>query len=283
MPPVQAPTPAPPTTIVPPLVDACWLAERLSQVRTIDTRRSGDYLGGHVPGSCSFALGALLVEDTSRPALLRLAGAAAEALRLRGIAPDDHVVLVDDADGSAYVGAVMCELAGVRRVSVMHGGIAAWAGAGGRLETQPAIPSTLDPATWHGAKPRLEGVASFEELAAAVESGSARILDVRSQLEHEGIVGAPCCSARGALPGSVHLEWTAFLDMSGQPHPPERVAEIAMHVGLDRALPIIVMCHAAHRASVAARVLRAAGFGDVRVSLGSWHEWSARRLRPAAH
>ena len=106
------------------------------------------------------------------------------------------------------------------------------------------------------------------------------VLDTRSQLEHEGIVGTPCCASRGAIPTSLHLEWTAFLDMAGRTHGPDRVHAVAEHIGAELDTPIIVTCHAGHRAAVAARALRVAGYSDVRVSLGSWHEWAARA---AAH
>ena len=263
------------------LVDASWLLANRGEVHVVDTRRGSDYLDGHVAGACSFALDALLVEDTSRAALDRLARAAQRALAARGVAPDAHVVLVDDSDGSAALGALVCELAGVAAVSVLSGGIAAWIQLTGAPELHPAAVDAVAAAAWSGTEVRIDHLASFEQLLDAVRTGCATILDTRSQLEHEGIVGAPCCAARGALPGSTHLEWTAFLDMSGAPHRPERVREVAGHVGISPEDEVIVTCHAGHRAAVAAMALRAAGFDRVRVSLGSWHEWSARGPRRA--
>jgi thiosulfate/3-mercaptopyruvate sulfurtransferase len=278
--PEQAPSLAPATTTritVPPLVDARWLLANIADVFVIDTRPASAHAVGHVPGSASLPLDALLVEDSSRPALERLATAAQAALASRGIAADEHVVLIDDADGSAALGAAICELAGMRRVSaVVGGGMDGWAAAGGRLDTdsEPSIAADA----WDGVAPRTKMVAAFEDLVDAVVDGAARVVDARSQLEHEGIVGAPCCAGRGAIPGSVSLEWTAFFDMAGQVRSAEHVREIAAHVGLEPNDAIIVACHAGHRAAIATRVLRSAGFRDVRLSLGSWHEWSTRGL-----
>lgn len=263
----------------PTLVGARWLREHLDAVRVIDTRRGSDHGAGHVPGACSLPLDTILVEDTSRPAIKRLAMAAQRALADRGIGPDEHIVLVDDADGAAALGATLCELAGARHVTVVHGsGTTAFAALGHDLEHGVAERGALAEDAWAGVQPRLATIAAFEDVVDAVVDGSARIVDARSQLEHEGIVGAPCCRGRGAIPGSVHLEWTAFFDMADEPRRAERVRDIAAHVGLDLDERIIVSCHAGHRAAIAARVLRSAGFCDVRLSLGSWHEWSMRGL-----
>lgn len=270
---------ASPRITAPPLVGARWLADNVDRVRIIDTRPAAAHEAGHVPGACSLPLDALLVEDTSRPALDRLARAAQAALAVRGIGPDDHALLVDDADGSASLGAVVCELAGMRRVSVVHGsGTDAWCMLGGTLAEHATSAAPADAHAWSAVAPRSTTVAAFEDIVDAVVSGTARIIDARSQLEHEGIVGAPCCPTRGCIPLSVHVEWTAFFDFAGEPHPSERVRQIVEHVGLDAEEPLIVTCHAGHRAAIAARVLRSVGFRDVRVSLGSWHEWSARGL-----
>jgi thiosulfate/3-mercaptopyruvate sulfurtransferase len=279
MPPVSSPAVLAPelTVTAPALVTADWLAEHLGDVRVVDTRRSTDHLDGHIPGAASFALDALLVEDTSEAALQRLAGSAQSALALRGIRPTDHVVLVDDADGSAALGALVCRLAGAQRVSILSAGISGWVRRGHAVEHVPAAAESCAEA-WAGIEPGLSEVATIEQLQEAVATGSARIVDARSQLEHEGIVGAPCCAARGAIEDSIHLEWTALFDMAGQPHAPERVRAIAEHVGIHPDDDVIVTCHAGHRAAVAAHVLRSAGFEHVRVSLGSWHEWAARGL-----
>jgi 3-mercaptopyruvate sulfurtransferase SseA len=266
-----------PRITAPPLVDARWLLEHRAAVQVIDTRPASAHAAGHVPGSRSLPLDALLVDDTSRPALERLARAAQHALAARGIAADKHVVLIDDADGSAALGAAICELAGMRRVSAVVGsGMDGWITAGGAMASgdDAAAPVTA----WQDVAPRTGMVAAFEDLVDAVVDGSARVVDARSQLEHEGIVGAPCCAGRGAIPGSVHLEWTAFFDMAGHVRASDHVREIAAHVGLDPDHPIVVTCHAGHRAAIATRVLRSAGFRDVRLSLGSGHEWSARGL-----
>jgi rhodanese-related sulfurtransferase len=91
----------------PALVDAGWLVEHRSAVTLIDTRSSRDFASGHVPGAVSLPLDSLLVEDSSRPAVTRLAILARTVLSQRGVAPTDHVALVDGCDGSAALGALI--------------------------------------------------------------------------------------------------------------------------------------------------------------------------------
>jgi thiosulfate/3-mercaptopyruvate sulfurtransferase len=263
----------------PVLVDVRWLAEHRDDVVVVDTRSTAAFAEGHVAGAVSLPLDALLVDDSSRPALERLAVAARATLASRGVAPADHVVLIDDWDGSAALGAAICELAGMRHVSVVHGsGIDAWKVLGQPVGRGAASSPAVDAAAWDGVETRTATVAAFEDLVDAVVEGTACVVDARSQLEHEGIIGAPCCQHRGAIPGSVHVEWTACFDMFGAPRPAERIVELMDQVGLGPDDRIVVSCHAGHRAAIAARVLRASGFRDVRVSIGSWHEWVGKGL-----
>jgi thiosulfate/3-mercaptopyruvate sulfurtransferase len=263
----------------PVLVDARWLARHRDGVVVLDTRSSRDFAAGHVPGARSFPLDALLVDDSSRPALARLAEHARTLLAARGVSPTDHVVLIDGCDGSAALGAAVCELAGLRRVSVVQGaGIDAWRTAGGTLVAHDSTIEPSDAGAWAGLADRTAGIAAFEDLVDAVVHGTAHVVDARSQLEHEGIVGSPCCGSRGAIPGSVHLEWTACFDMLGEPRDAATLRAQLAQVGIEADEPVVVACHAGHRAAITARVLRAAGIRNVRVSLGSWHEWCGRGL-----
>ena len=256
-----------------PLVSAAWLLENTADVVFVDTRRASDYVDGHVPGAASFQLGSLLVEDTSREALDQLGAAAQDALAARGITAADHVVLVDDGDGSAAVGLFVCELAGVRTVSVVDGGMRAWVRAGGEVESAPAAHEAVD---FEGTV-SLASAASFEDLVEA-SAGGVHLVDARSQLEHEGIVGSPCCPYRGHIPGSLNLEYSHLLAATGDIRGAHSIRAEAQHLGLGQDDPIIVYCHSGHRSAVAALALRSAGFSNVRNSFGSWHEWSHRGL-----
>lgn len=263
-------------TVAPVLVGPAWLQQHLGSVAVLDTRSLSEHREAHIAGAHAFPLGAFVVDDSREAALERLAVAAARALGNRGIAPTDHVVVYDDREESAALGALLCELAGVQRVSVLLGGLTAWRASGGEVTHEP-VDAAAEHEAWAAATTQFAHVATFEQVAAASEHHDALLLDVRSQLEHEGIVGTPCCAVRGSIPSALHLEWTAFFDLSGAPRLGSDVRAALAQVGIERDDHVIVTCHTGRRAAAAALVLRASGLHDVRVSIGSWHEWCQRR------
>ena len=260
-----------------PLVSASWLASEIDTVVVIDTRSVDEYLDGHVPGAAVFPLNALLVEDTRASSLAQLAAAAREAFAMRGISRDSYVVFVDDGDGSASLGVLIAELAGIQRTSALHGGMREWLVSGGDLQVEPSVRAGVT--TWAA---DIDGpsrsLASFEELYSAGLDATARLVDTRSQLEHEGIIGAQCCQGRGHIPGSAHVEWTSFISGTGALRPTRRIVNDLWNTGLDIEDPIITYCHDGRRAAFTALAMRAAGYRNVRCSIGGWHEWSSHRL-----
>ena len=90
---------------------------------------------------------------------------------------------------------------------------------------------------------------SAEELL-ATEPGSALILDVRTPEEF----------AAGHVPGAVNISHDALA---------ERVGEL----GSDTGRPVVVYCERGGRAGMAADVLLAAGFSDVRHLAGDMSAW----------
>jgi thiosulfate/3-mercaptopyruvate sulfurtransferase len=255
------------------MVDAAELRASLDSTTVLDVRSAADFALGHVPGSLSLPLGAVALERSTHEDLLRLAGAARAALAAVGVDGSRPVVLVDDRDGAAAVALLVCELVGLVDVRVLRAGIESWMTAGGDLVAGPVERTAVGLDT----RTSTRTVASIDDLVHGWQ-GAARVIDVRSQLEFEGIVGSPCCAGRGHIPGAVHLDWTTLVDPTGDLHDAGRVLAEAELVGLSPADDVIVYCHNGQRAAIAALALRDAGFASVRTSLGSWHEWSHRSM-----
>jgi thiosulfate/3-mercaptopyruvate sulfurtransferase len=102
------------------------------------------------------------------------------------------------------------------------------------------------------------------------------LVDARSQLEHEGIVGTPCCDARGHIPGSVHFEWTNTVAATGDLTAPQRLEELLASAGIHPETDVIVYCHTNPRGALLALAMRHAGHPQTRLALGGLHEWSGR-------
>jgi thiosulfate/3-mercaptopyruvate sulfurtransferase len=98
------------------------------------------------------------------------------------------------------------------------------------------------------------------------------VLDVRTTEEYDGTAGYPCDPRQGHIAGARHLELAELLG-----RPPAGVREL---VGLPEGAEVVVYCHSGSRSSLAAEVLRAAGF-EARNYVGSWHEWSRDERLPS--
>lgn len=256
-----------------PIVSVAWLAAHLDDVTVVDVRPRDQYLDGHVPGAISLPLQTAVMDSTTQPELTGLGRDIQRALAATGISPTDMICIIDGGDGTAQVAVLFCELAGVESTGSVLGGQDAWVGAGHDIEH--SVAETTPSEFSHDLN--FASIASIEDLQYAAHGGT-HLIDVRSQLEHEGIIGSPTCPVRGHIPGSLHLEWSTVLGADGQQRSFESVRHELQGIGLGLGDDIIVYCHMGIRASVASAALRTAGFNRVRTSLGSWHEWALRGL-----
>lgn len=103
----------------------------------------------------------------------------------------------------------------------------------------------------------------LDELARRL--GKVAILDVRSAEEYDGSAGASCDPRQGHIPGARNLDVSRLgaLDATG----------IRAELGLEPGSEIVAYCHSGSRSSIAAQLLRTAGY-NARNYAGSWHEWS---------
>lgn len=271
-----------PTPAVDPLVTTEWLAAHLDDpsIRIVDLRRGGaeDYARGHVPGAVNVANEAL--RDPEHPPTFLPTPPAFEALMGRlGISNETHVVAYDDR-GGLYAARLWLVLNafGHHKVSVLDGHFIKWQKEGRPVSTAPP---TVAPARFAA---RLEPgwVATAEDVRAAIDRPTARIVDARTQAEREGrdLRGI---RRGGIIPGSVGVYWEDTFDPEWKALKPVDVL-----AGLFRARDVrpehevIVYCQVGMRASHDALVLRRLGYERVRVYLGSWEEWGNRDDLPIA-
>jgi thiosulfate/3-mercaptopyruvate sulfurtransferase len=107
-----------------------------------------------------------------------------------------------------------------------------------------------------------------DEVARRLEDGTIVLLDVRTNVEFEGIDGYPCDPRQGHIPGAIHVELDELMASSDP-------AELLRERGVDPAAELVAYCHSGQRSELAAARLRAAGLDAVNYA-GSWHEWSRR-------
>lgn len=187
----------------PVLLDVRWRLDRP------DGR--ADHLAGHLPGAVYVSLEDELSDHTvtGRGRHPLPSGADLQsAARRWGISTDRPVIVYDDWNraGSARAWWVLTA-AGLTDVRILDGGLAAWAAAGGALETGPVTPAAGDVVLvcsdlYAGIRPTLT---ADEAAGGAV----ATLLDARAPERFAGAV-EPIDPVAGHIPGAVNLPLSTF-------------------------------------------------------------------------
>lgn len=256
---------------LPPVVDAAWVAAHLGErdLLLADVRGPNAHARGHLPGSIPLVLGSP-AQATDRDVVEAFASEVALRLRRHGVSGEERLVLYDGGDCvSAATALSVAELGGHPRVAVLAGGLAGWSG-----ETDSG-PVELEPLR-QGPAPRLDAVASREEIAASLGTGSLLVLDVRKPEEFSGRSGYPCDPRQGHIPGARHLQVDALFAAPGIPRAAD---QIRLALGAPDGAAVVAYCHSGGRSALATMALRSAGYA-ARNYVGSWHEWSRHTELP---
>jgi thiosulfate/3-mercaptopyruvate sulfurtransferase len=269
------------------LITAAELAEHLAAgrpVTVLDVRweltqpdGSAAYEAGHVPGAVYVSLEDELSDHTvtGRGRHPLPSGAALQAAARRwGLRDGVPTVVYDDWNraGSARAWWVLTA-AGIADVRILDGGLAAWVGAGGTLETGKVTPTPGDVSLSHddlyqGALPALtaDEVAAFDGV----------LLDARAPERFRGEV-EPVDPVAGHIPGAQNAPSTGMLNADGTFRRAADLTDVLDRVGGNAA----AYCGSGVTAAVVVAALRAA---DVEAELfpGSWSQWCADPARPVA-
>jgi len=275
------------------LSTAAELASRLGQPdsRIIDCRfdlfdaEAGEraYLEGHIPGSVYAHLdrdlaGPVGPADGRHP-LPDVAVAAATFQRL-GVRDGVHVTVYDAAGGAIAARAWwLLRWLGHDRVTVLDGGLHAWAAAGLPLE---AGGSNVEPGDF-SPNARAGSVLTTAELGTAgVAIASLRLVDARSAPRFRG-EQEPIDRVAGHIPGARNLPYDRCLAADGTWLPTPELRRLLREVLNDAPeAPWAVMCGSGVTACHLAISGLLAGFPEPRLYVGSWSEWIRDPRRPVA-
>ena len=277
---------------IPSVVSTAWLAERLGRagLKVVDASwylpRSGrdaraDYLAGHLPGAVFFDLDATSELQNQLPHMLPdAAGFAARMTRL-GLHNDDTIVIYDGSGANMSAGRAwwMFRIFGHEQVAVLDGGSQLWQAEGRAMETGSVTPG---PGAFTA---RLDArrVRTRAEVAAAVASGAAQLLDARSKGRFEGSEPEPRPGVRsGHIPGSRSLPYTGLVDGEGRLLPLDRLRARFEEAGVDWRRPVITLCGSGVTACALVLALDCVGASDASVYDGSWTEWGGSSDAPVA-
>ena len=272
-------------TDISPLVSTEWLAARLddARLRIVDIRSAVDggaraaYEQAHVPGAVhtDYAKEGWRRTHGMASGLLPDTATLAQLIGRLGATPAHHIVIVSagttvgDFSAAARVYWTF-KTAGHRAVSILDGGMIAWAGEGRPTEagagadlSDASYPVALD-GTWH---------ADCAAVERAVADESAVLLDSRSTSYFEGREKSPQALRAGRLPGALHHDHAAAFDKTTQRLRP--LAELQRLFAVVPDEPVMSYCNTGHQAATSWFVLsellqrRGATLYD-----GSMSEWT---------
>jgi thiosulfate/3-mercaptopyruvate sulfurtransferase len=277
---------------VSPLVSTDWLAQHLRdpQVRVVDIRSAVDggaraaYEQAHVPGAVhtDYAKDGWRATAGMATGLLPDPDILASLIGRLGVSPETHVVIVSagttvgDFSAAARVYWTF-KTAGHRAVSILDGGMAAWArerhpveAGAGVAPTSMRYPVALDPSYR----------AELQAVETAARDGNAVLLDSRSLSYFEGREKSPQALRPGRLPGALHLDHAVAFDPAAQRLKP--LAELQRLFAPIPDKPVMSYCNTGHQAAtswfVLSELLGRRGATLYDGSMSQWTEDPAREV-----
>jgi thiosulfate/3-mercaptopyruvate sulfurtransferase len=273
-----------------PLVSAQWLNDHLgdTNVLVLDVRSAIDgggaqaYAAGHIPKSVhsDYDKAGWRVTRNNVPFMVPTVPELEKLIGDLGIDEDTHVVVapagVNVLDfGSAARTYFTLKYVGVRNVSILDGGVAAWRAAGLPLETgtKAASPkiftATIDKSI----------LAEVGDVEAIEGKGGATLVDARPSSFFLGKEKAPASKAYGHIPGAFNIDSAEFYDAKSNRLKP--TTELAAIANAAPAGPVVNYCNTGHWASTDWFVFHELlGRKDAKLYAGSMVEWTSSETRP---
>jgi thiosulfate/3-mercaptopyruvate sulfurtransferase len=241
----------------------------------IDTRPAEDFAQGHIPGASHFDLFGLSLVDTSDAPLRAFMFMIHHVLELRGVSETQEVVFYEGNSGMrAARGVWFLEYYGHANVKMLDGGMQAWLASGAPV----TIDCTAPKAASFKTAERREVLATADDVLRSLDQKDTIILDTRSEGEHFGTMVRAARS--GAIPHSIHIEWTDNLDAAGKFKSNAELKAMYDRAGVTPDKEVYSYCQGGYRAAHSYIALRLLGFAKVRNYIGSWKEWGDRTDLP---
>ena len=251
------------------VVDAGW------RLDGTDTRAL--FEDAHIPGAVFFDLEA--VSDQTSPLPHTLPGPVqfGQAMGELGLSESDRIVVYEAGPMFAAPRAWwMLRTFGATRVQVLNGGLDAWRGAGGEVESGDAHPL---PARFDARLDR-DAVADIESVRRALADGNTPVLDARGAVRFRGESDEPRPGVRpGHMPGARNLPYAALVDEAGRLRERAELEAAFMARGLDDTAVPITTCGSGVTAAILVLALTVLGH-PARLYDGSWAEWGSRTDTP---
>jgi thiosulfate/3-mercaptopyruvate sulfurtransferase len=245
-------------------------------VRVVDIRDPASYADKHIPGAVSAPYGSWR-GPASNPGELPALPALTKRVQSLGLTPETHVVVVSTGKDVTDFGAAArvywtLKVLGLKELSILNGGVAAWTAAGLPLDNAKVSVAAS------AFEPRIDEslVASREQTIAAASSGSARLVDARPPEFFRGETRHQAAKLPGTLKGAVNVEHASWFKPGTTTFvATDEARRIAATTPLDPARDTISFCNTGHWAATnwfaMSEVL---GQSNVKLYAGSMVDWT---------
>lgn len=266
-----------------PLVSADWLKQSINapDVRVVDAtwvppflvgRTSGreQYDAAHIPDAVYFDIDAIAVPDSDLPHMLPDPVLFSSRVRKLGLGDGNRLVIYDNNGffASARVW-WMFRAMGHKDVKVLDGGLAAWTAAGGKTEDLPPVAVERH----YTARKRADLVKDMDQMRAAIDAGTAKILDARAQDRFNGTAPEPRADLKsGHMQGAACVPASSLIAADGKMKPE---ADLKAVLGDFTSGSVITTCGSGVSAAVINLALARLGNWDAALYDGSWTEWAS--------
>jgi len=262
----------------PPLLTPAELQAKLEepQLRIIDIRSPKTFDKQHIPGALSAPYSSWR-GPASNPGELPDIGRLTRLVQQLGLTPSTHIVVTYDGDDAADFGAAArvywtLKVLGLKELSILNGGMAAWAEAGLAQDDMPlAVPASTYVPTLDSTL-----IATRDELQTALAAGKSRLVDARPSPFFSGQTRHAASLVPGTLKGAVNLEYTRWFDGDdARMRSADEVRRLAATSAATGEGDTISFCNTGHWSAINWFALsEVAGQKGVRMYPGSMVEWS---------
>jgi thiosulfate/3-mercaptopyruvate sulfurtransferase len=271
-------------------VSTQWLAERLDAPDIVVVEGSyylpaqnrdanAEYAQQRIPGAVRFDIDVVKDKGSNLPHMLPRPDVFAAAVGAMGIGDGMRIVVYDGLGlFSAPRVRWTFQTFGAKDVVILEGGMPQWLAEGRPVEDgapRQRAPRSFTARLDHSA------VADADDIARAIASNSAQVIDARAADRFRGEAPEPRAGLRsGHIPGSLNVPSSALL-ANGKLKSPEDIAAAFQAAGVDLDRPVMTTCGSGVSAVILSTALESIGKSTRAVYDGSWSEWGASE-RPIA-
>lgn len=232
----------------------------------------------HIPGARFLDYGEIVASQPPIHGLVPEGERVAMICHRLGIEADTRVIAYDDeGGGKAARWLWTLHLYGHQRITLLNGGLHAWAGGSYPLIEEPSPPSP----TSSGAPRALtlqnrDALAETDYIQQRLGQRDFALWDARTPGEYEGRERRALQA--GHIPGAVNLEWSLTLDRDRHLRllPESPLRQMLSELGLTPDKEVVAYCHTHHRSAHSWYVLHLLGYDHAKGYPGSWSDWGNR-------